>query len=124
MKTRMNIFRVGQPIEVREIEFEERQHLEPGDAGPGYVQLKAVIEPLLDGDPMEHVSVLWEGKRADMFVSELGHVPLTTRLPLQCNDAATAIYRANWLKHHPGTDPESLHWIAGTAVLFDDLVWF
>ena len=116
----MHILRVGQPAEVREVEFKANR--EDYD-GPGYEQLRELIEPVLGG-PLEHVSVLWNGERADMFVDELGHVELTTRDPLPRNDEATAIYRANWLKQHPGTDPETLAWIAGTAILFRVRVWF
>jgi hypothetical protein len=126
MKTTITILRVGQPAEEREVEFKERDRskLAPGDDGPGYDQLRQLIEPLLDGEPLEHVGVLWEGKRRDMFVSELGHVTLEARGPLPRNEEATAIYRANWLRGHPETDPESLAFIAGTAILFDERVWF
>lgn len=121
MKTTMHILRAGQPVEVREVEFKDRENLEPGDGGPGYDQLRTVIEPLLDGAPLEHVKVLWNGKPADMFVDEMGHV---RKQPLPRNDEATAIYRANWLKQHPECDPETLPIIVGTAILFEQRVWF
>jgi hypothetical protein len=54
-----------------------------------------------------------------MFVDEDGHGRERPR-----NEAATTIYRANWLRQHPGVDPETLPWIAGPAVLFDRRVWF
>ena len=66
----------------------------------------------------EHVAVLHEGKPADMFVHEDGHGAGLPR-----NEAATTIYRASWLERHPSTDPESLPWIAGDAVVFGRLVW-
>ena len=92
---------------------------------PGYRELAALIEPLLgDGEPLEHVNVLHEGKYHDMFVSEFGHMRLTTRGPLPHNPRATAIYRANWLSQHPEIDPETMPTIAGTAVLFHRRVWF
>lgn len=108
------------------------QIIPPGDAAapqvtvrwpkkPGYQLIKALVEPHLGGEPMEHVTVLCRGKRSDMFVSELGRLQLTTRAPLPRNERATAIYRTNW---HPGTDPELLPWIAGPAVLFFRRVWF
>jgi hypothetical protein len=120
----MHILRVGQPVEVREVEFKDRKNLEPGDDGPGYDQLKAFIEPLLDGAPLEHVSVLWNGKPADMFVDELGRLELTTRPPLPRNEEATTIYRAAALRREPERDPESMPFIAGTAILFEQRVWF
>lgn len=74
--------------------------------------------PLLDGGDLEHVSVLFGGRRADMFVDDRG---IEKDLPR--NEAATAIYRANWLSRHPGADPESIPAIYGLAVLFDRIVW-
>ncbi len=116
MKTAYRIYRPGHAsAEHHEIDWPE---------DPGYYRLKELIEPLLgDGEPLEHVTVLHNGERADMFVSELGNVPLTTRPPLAINDAATKIYRHNWLTQHPGADPDSLPSIAGVAVLFDRIVW-
>jgi len=91
---------------------------------PGYNAIKSLIEPILAGEPLMHVSVLHDGKRRDMFVSEIGRMELTTRGPLPRNDRATAIYRAKWLTRHPEVDPESLPFIAGPAVLFERVVWF
>jgi hypothetical protein len=88
---------------------------------PGYDRIKALIEPILGaGNWLEHVAVLHEGQRRDMFVDENGH---SKRLPR--NEVATEIYRSNWLTQHPGVDPEELPHIVGPAVLFPDrLVWF
>ena len=58
-----------------------------------------------------------------MFVSELGGIPLTTRAPLPINHDATVIYRHNWLTQKPGTNPDDLPPIHGTAILFDRIVW-
>jgi hypothetical protein len=91
---------------------------------PGYDLVRAVVEPHLGGEPLEHIAVLHNGARRDMFVSELGTIALTTRPPLPRNERATAIYRAAWLARHPECDPESLAWIAGPAVLFERRVWF
>ncbi len=88
---------------------------------PGYDRLKALIEPLLDGAHLEHVSVLHKGGRADMFVDKEGHCKDP---PLPRNEAATAIYRAATMRREPKTDPESLPYIVGTAILFDRMVWF
>ena len=70
--------------------------------------IRSVDEPYRNGE-----------EYLDMFVDETGHAKDLPR-----NEAATAIYRANWLRQHPGTDPESLPFIAGPAVLFDRRVWF
>ena len=85
---------------------------------PGFDGLRAVLKPLLDGKDFEHVSVLHEGRAADMFVDENGACDGQVR-----NDAATKIYRAYSLKRDPKTDPESLPAIYGTAILVDRRVW-
>lgn len=84
---------------------------------PGLAELRDVLEPILTGRP-EHVTVLHEGRRADMFVHEDGHGKGLSR-----NEAATSIYRAAWLRDHPADAPETLPWIAGPAVIFDRIVW-
>jgi hypothetical protein len=95
---------------------------------PTLAQLKALIDPIVEGD-LEHVAVIDPAKvddaeidpgedRRDLFVDELSVVRDKPR-----NDAATAIYRANWLRGNPDTDPQSLPWIGGTAVLFDRIIW-
>lgn len=89
----------------------------PGD--PGYDLIARLIRPILDGGNLEHVSVLHEGRRHDLFVDEDGHSKRLAR-----NDEATAIYRCNWLTQHPECDPESLPCIVGPAILFSRLVWF
>ncbi|MGH6714927.1 MAG: hypothetical protein ACREDC_01935 [Bradyrhizobium sp.] len=92
---------------------------------PGFRSIKTLVEPLLGlGEPFEHVTVLHEGRRVDMFVSELGRVSLATRAPLPINPRATKIYRCNWLTEYPDDDPNSLPAIAGVAVLFLQRVWF
>lgn len=98
----------------------------------GYDRIRSLIEPIVEG-PLKHVTVLDPAKvhceivdpqtdRRDMFVDELGHVRASGPKPR--NEAATAIYRANWMRAHPGQDPETLPFIAGTAVLFDRIIWF
>ncbi|MBD8493856.1 hypothetical protein [Pseudomonas syringae] len=87
---------------------------------PGFESLNAIIKPIIGQNRnYEHVAVLFEGKRADMFVDEEGRL-----VGLQRNDSATAIYRNNTLTAHPGTDPEMLDYIVGTAMLFKRRVWF
>jgi len=111
VKTTYTIFRVGVAPETVETDL---------PAEPGYDALKQLIGPLIDGEPLEHVTVLHEGERRDMFVDENSAL---TGLPR--NEAATAIYRNNWLTRHPGADPESIPAIYGTAILFPDRqVWF
>lgn len=116
METKYSIYRVGQS---------EPEH---GSVNwpykPGYKRIKALVEPILgDGEPLEHVSVLFDGERHDMFVSELGNCALTTRPPLPINDAATEIYHAAYKRRYPGAHSSEMPPIAGTAVLFHRIVW-
>lgn len=104
---RMTIYRADGTSEMTDVERPE-----------GYHAIKTLVEPHLDGARMEHVTVLLNGKRSDMFVDEFSRIH---DLPL--NRAATAIYRANWLSRHPETDPEEMDWIAGPAVVFSTQVW-
>lgn len=85
---------------------------------PSYQDIKALVEPYLDGGRMEHVAVLHNGRRSDMFVDEIG---IQKGLPR--NERATAIYRAATLAREPQLDPEHLSCIYGPAVVFDRLVW-
>lgn len=84
---------------------------------PGREILCRLVEPFLDDKPMEHVTVLFEGKRGDMFVDETGALD-----GLPANAAATDIYYAAWEKSGgervPGFE------ICGVAVVFDRQVWF
>ena len=108
--TTITIMRPGADTETQPIEVA---------AKPGYLALKSIVAPFLNGGMLEHVTVLHDGKRADMFVDDEG---LLKGLPR--NDAATVIYRNNWLTAHPKDDPESLPAIYGPAVLFSRQVWF
>lgn len=84
-----------------------------------YEELRPLIVEHLNGADPEHVYVLHNGERRDLFVDEVGHLKHLPR-----NEAATSIYRNAYLSRHPGTHPEALDWIAGPAVLFpDDVVW-
>jgi hypothetical protein len=86
---------------------------------PTYAELKAAVEPHIGGD-MEHVYIFNDrtpNKRGDMFVDEIGQPKGLPR-----NEAATAMYRRAWVQS-TGDDPETLPWVAGTAVVFDDVVW-
>jgi hypothetical protein len=84
---------------------------------PNFGDLRALLDPILE-DHLEHVTVLHEGERRDMFVGECSALGDHDR-----NEAATAIYRNNWLTQHPEEDPESLPAIYGPAVLFHGRVW-
>jgi hypothetical protein len=95
---------------------------------PSLKQTKELVEPIVGG-PLEHVRVLnpkmveadeiTAEDYLDMFVDELGHVRGGGK---PRNDAATAIYRANWLRANGG-DPEDIPWISGTAIVFDRRIW-
>lgn len=86
---------------------------------PGLDKLRALVLPYLDGGRWEHVTVLYKGKRACMFVDDE-----SVAKGLPPNPKATAIYRAAWLSQHPNDDPESLPAIYGPAVCFDRQVWW
>lgn len=89
-------------------------------ADPDYFQLKALINPIIgERNDFERVAVLHKDKAVDMFVDENGQLKGLPR-----NERATAIYRNNYLKQNPGTNPETLPWIVGPAVVFSRRVWF
>jgi hypothetical protein len=95
---------------------------------PSLKALHEIIDPLLNGGDLEHVNVLAafdpgaEVQHLDMFVDEIGIVKGLPR-----NDRATVIYRQATMLGRTGipapVDPETLDFIAGTAVLFDRRVW-
>lgn len=115
MRTEYTILRPGdQPGERHEIDL-------PPD--PGFARLRQVIEPLLDGGLMEHVTVLYDGRRHDMFVDEIGSTNWKPGYPLPLNELASAIYRANWLAQNPKDNPSDLPGVHGPAVLFHRIVW-
>ena len=109
-KTTFKIYQPGaaQP-EVREIELPQR---------PGFHALDELLRPILGG-ALEHVGVLFDNKRCDMFVNELGAVEKLDR-----NEEATKIYRTVSLQRNSKLNPETLPYIYGTAVLFERRVWF
>ena len=73
------------------------------------------------GESPEHVAVLYEGQRRDMFVGETSSI---NGRHIR-NMRATEIYRANTVSQMPpGYDPEELPAISGPAVIFPDtIVW-
>ncbi len=106
---------------IRPAELPEERELD-AKTDPGLGDLSALLNPILDLDgpcAFEHVTVLHDGERRDMFIDEMSR-----RKGLDRNEAATAIYRNAWLTRHPTADPESLEAIYGPAVLFlDAQVW-
>lgn len=84
---------------------------------PGFEKIAALVEPILGGD-LEHVAVLHNEVRADMFVDDVGQLK-----GLPVNKRATDIYRLNWMRQHPGINADSLPSIVGTAILFDRIIW-
>jgi hypothetical protein len=96
----------------------------PDSMAPNFLKaLHEVVDPYI-GKPLERVNVFHdfdgdgELRYRDMFVNENGHLD---RLPL--NRAATAIYQHNVIHHEPGTAPQTLPVIVGTAVLFRNRIW-
>jgi hypothetical protein len=98
---------------------------------PSYDELEMVMGPVFDsqrgGKPthFEHVSVLWDGKPADMFVDENGAVH---GMALPVNEEATKIYHAASIKRDNLRAPSGIisgaPKIHGTAVIFNRRVWF
>lgn len=116
MQTTLHIYRVGCARETKLMDLATR---------PGFTAINRVVLPLLEGAKnIEHVSVLHNGERRDMFVDELGALPMLTRPPLPVNEPATAIYHAASLEREPGADTSRWPKIHGTAVVFDRIVWF
>lgn len=117
--TTYTVYRADGRIEVGAIDWPE---------SPPLRDIRALVEPIVGG-PLEHVRVLDPARAEadevsrddyrDMFVDELGHVRDPSK---PYNHAATAIYRANWLRGHGGPE-DLLNWIAGDAIVFDRIVW-
>lgn len=85
---------------------------------PTLRELRAVFCPLIGGNcSLEHVTVLFNGKRADMFVDEMG---IARGLPP--NAAATEIYHA--AAKAQGRHAPDAPLIYGVAVLASRRIWF
>jgi hypothetical protein len=81
--------------------------------------IKRVLPDTFD-EPVEHVAVLYEGERRDMFVGETSNI---NERHIR-NVRATEIYRNNMMTQRPAMDPEELPPICGPAVLFpDEIIW-
>jgi hypothetical protein len=87
---------------------------------PVYEDLRSVVEPHLCGANLLHVLVLCPdtGNWTDMFIDDMGALKRLAR-----NEAATRIYRNDFLSKNPNADPEQLQYIAGPAVVFLRPVW-
>ena len=112
MKTTLEIIPVAGKVTWREIEFENDQ--------PSYDELRPILDEFFPDLSAEHVSVLCNGKRTDMFVDETGHLK---SLPI--NIRATAVYwEATMQAEGNKFSPRALTAIVGPAILFHDRVWF
>lgn len=81
-----------------------------------FEEVRAIVNPLVQGY-LEHVTVLFNGRRADMFVEEYS----ASKFPP--NKAATNIYHASSLSLDPDADTSTWPRIYGVAVVFDQIVW-
>jgi hypothetical protein len=93
---------------------------------PSLDEIKSAVVPLLGSGCMdlEHVSVLYNGKRADMFVDEFSSIvrPKDGRYPLPVNEAATDIYHAaSRMRGENLTNAPKIH---GPAVVSLRRIWF
>lgn len=104
-KLTYHVYRPGKPVE----------HAEKLWTG-SFSEIKPLINELVEGR-LEHVAVLFNGKRADMFVEEhsAGNMPV--------NDEATKIYHAASLSREPKADTSDWPKVYGVAVVFDQIVW-
>ena len=117
MLTSFLIIRPEPPLTVVDVDLPE---------DPGFQRLKAIIEPIIRADRahahFEHVSVLHDGKPADMFVDDEGVLH-----DLPANMPATRVYHANSIArgepHLNGVMPGAPI-IRGVAILSSRRVWF
>lgn len=110
------------PVEFRKLTF----HIyRPGHSQEGkgvmlwtgsFQDIRGKINELVDGQ-YEHVAVLFNGRRADMFVEEhsAGSMPV--------NELATKIYHASSLSRDPKADTSTWPKVYGPAIVFDEIVW-
>jgi hypothetical protein len=121
MKTIMTIIKTDGTREDRTVDLAEE---------PGYNALRRVLAPIFAeqrGRPVdfEHVNVLHDNRRVDMFVDEYGAMP---DMLLPVNVVATRIYHAASIRPDRLNAPDGIisdaPKIHGTAVLFGRRVWF
>jgi hypothetical protein len=114
MKTDLLIYRPG-------VDEPESVSVEMAEE-PTYSQISDQITPILKTNRIEHVAVLFNGKRADMFVDECGAIGLRNREPLPINEAATKIYHAASRRRGADmTDAAKIHGVA--VVVANRIIW-
>jgi hypothetical protein len=86
---------------------------------PEEEEIRGVVEPMLGGFTTTLVKVLDEGKAREMFVDELA-----TPKELPRNERATKLYRDFLSERFPDVARDDMPHIAGTAIVFDEQVWF
>jgi len=99
----------AQPCRVEEVEM----CIDPDEA-----EVRAVIEPLLNGMRLERVMVLIGGEERDMFIDHRGNLSDLPR-----NEVATGLYLYAYLAGHPFENPDERRCIFGSAILFTEKVW-
>ena len=87
-------------------------------ARPSWNQIRSLVLPLLEYEPMAHLPVLYGNTRGDLFFGEDAE-----KQGLFRNGVATSIFRAALLRRDLGRDPETLPVIYGPAVVFHRQVW-
>lgn len=106
MKTTYTIYRADGTKEDGEVDW---------PPAPGFDLINNFICPIVKG-PMEHVSVSYRGKRADMFIDEMGHIRAEEGV---LNVEATKIYRTYAISQGKANE----HYIVNDVVVFDRIVW-
>ena len=86
---------------------------------PDYDQIKKELDPIFGNLAWEHVTVIADGERRDMFVDDTGLL-----MGLSLNVEATLIYQTNTLGFKPAAPAEGLSPIVGTAILYNTRMWF
>jgi hypothetical protein len=95
-------------------------HVADLDDEPGYKAISKLVVPYLDGQNLEHVTVLWNGKYTDMFVGEFSAV-----VGWPVNERATEIYLNNIAVHDPDLYAQGGHpKIYGPVVVFSRRIWY
>ena len=107
MKSKLtyHVYRPGQPVEHAETEWDGR-----------FSDVRGLINKLVEGE-LEQVGVLFNGKRADMFVEANSSDGMSS-----FNEEANKIYYASLLSRNPRADNLRPR-IFGVAVVFDEIVW-
>lgn len=90
----------------------------PMSDAPRWLEIKALVRRHLGDCTIEHITVLHEKQRRDMFCDEDFQAK---ELPF--NELATSIYRAWTMSQRPGQDPNKLPAVCGPALLFGRIVW-